>query len=75
MRTIELQVDPLGLPALGIPYSWGSGHNWYVRLETGTYWFDTDGIKPAIPTPDHSPTMEDFRYAKTIRFTDYTDAK
>lgn len=75
MKVIDIKVPTPDLPELGLPYTWGTGRHWYVRLEKATYWFTTGGLKVCEPASTHRTDAEEFRYATTIRFTDYKDAK
>lgn len=75
MKELIMKVPDMNLPQKGMPYTWGSGMNWYVRLDSGTHWYTEKGLESVEPTLDHHTDAEDFRYATTIRFTDYTDAK
>ena len=74
MRELAMQVPVPDLPELGMPYTWGTGKHWYVRLEQGTYWFTVGGLKLCEPASKHRTDAEQFRYATTLKFTGYTDA-
>lgn len=72
MHTIEIEPVQSALPVEGVPYTWGSGQHWYVRLASGVYHFHGRGLRPCNPV-SHTVDMSDFRYAKSIGFSDYKE--
>lgn len=55
-------------PELGIPYTWGAGHNWYARTaENNTVLLNspTNGVY-SVDGSSHTVDLRDFRYATEL---------
>lgn len=58
-------------PELGIPYTWGAGHTWYVRTaekHTVVLNSPTNGVYSVYGT-SHTIDLTEFRYATDMEIT------
>lgn len=64
---------PISLPTMGVPYTWGTGVNFYVRVDekvticlNNSFAFNKVTLVPEDPANVHTTDMPNFAYAASL---------